>query len=71
MSNKKIQQMQYRYTFWLSGDCKHPIDWFRCGDDFEAIEIFKKKMSESGFVNPDMLHYVMRKDELRDDTIKT
>lgn len=70
MSNKKKEvKLEYRYTFWLLGDCRHPIDWFRCGDDVEAIAIFKKKMSDFGFVNPDMLHYVMRKDELTDDAL--
>ena len=71
MSNKKSSVSEYRYTFWLSGDNRHPIDWFRCSNDYEAIEIFKKKMSDNGFVNPDMLHYVMRKDDLIDEIDKS
>lgn len=71
MSNNKSSVPEYRYTFWLPGDCRHPIYWFRCSNDYEAIDIFKKKMIDSGFVNPDLLHYVMRKDDLIDAVNKT
>lgn len=61
----------FRYTFWLLGDICNPICWFRCSDDYEAIENFKKLMSDTGFVNPNMLRYVMRKDDLYDKPYKT
>lgn len=71
MSNNKNSVPEYRYTFWLSGDNRHPVFWFRCSNDCEAIKIFKKKMIDCGFVNPDLLHYVMRKDDLIDAVNKT